>query len=319
MPHRESTQDVQGGRPIIHYAVRGFPLNDATQGGIWGVSKILDLEWPGVGVSDGGMEPYNDGQMVKIKIESMQNTYVAIKRAIYLARAIQTVVVNFDLDYYNFINPYDLGMEFTFEADGSSCILTITYSGRVLKSQWNDILAAATGATTGGTGGTAVSALTSQQFDDTEYGGSGIIGIYVGTGDLSTDDELGLKEQGGSKFSMQVVKNADTTTYLKPITQRIEFKNTVALLENRYTTLARNAAYTNTEKVITWVFGCGATIVLENCTKLLPGPKINDSLGLVEIKNEGSTYLDPVNATPANVTFDDETKTITFHKQGAIL
>lgn len=319
MPHSESFADVQGGRPIIHYAVRGKLLSDSTQAGTWGVSKVLELDWPGIAVADGGMEPYNDGQMIKIKIESMQNTYVAIKRAIYLARAIQTVVIQFGLDYYNFKNPYDLGMEFGLECDGSSCILTITYSGRALKSQWDTILAAATGAYAGTTGGTSITALSAQAFDDSEYGGSGIMGIYVGTGNLTTDDELGLKEQGGSKFNMQVVKNADTTTYLKPITQRVEFKNTIALLENRYTTLQRVGAFTNTEKVITWVFGCGATIVLDKCTKLLPGPKITDSLGLIEVKNEGSTYLDPVNATPTNVTFDDPSSTITFHKQGAIL
>ncbi len=319
MPHAETFSDVQGGRPRIFYAVRDNLMNDPTQAGEWGVSKALDLEWPGIAVADGAMEPYNDGQQVKIKIESMQSKYSAVKRAILLCRAIQTVIVQFGLDYYNFVKPYDLGMEATLDADGSSIILTITYSGRVLKANWDTILAAATAAIAGSTGGVSITALTAQEFDDTEYGGSGITGIYVGAGNLGTDDELGLKETGGSKFQMNIVKTGDTTTYLKPITQRVEFKNSIALFENRYATMQRMQAYTNTEKVITWVFGNGLTIVLSKCTKLILGPKITDATGLIECKNEGSTYLDPVNASQVNVVFDDANSKITFHKQAPAL
>lgn len=317
MPHREDFSQVQGGRPIIYYAVRGNLLSDPTQAGMWGVSKLLEWDAPTLARSDGGMEPYNDGQTIKIKIESMQNTYAAIKRAIYLAAAIQTVVVQFGIDYYNFVDPYDLGMEVELDIQGEDIVLIITYAGRCLKSQWDAVLAAATGMYAGGTGGTSITALTAEAFDDTEFGASGIMGVYVGTGTLSSDDELGLKEASGSKFNMKIVKIGDTVTYMKPVSKRVEFKNTLAIMENRYTTLQRQQTYTNTEKVITWVFGNGCTIVLHNCSKLVFGPKVTDSQGLIEVRNEGSTYLDPVNGTPTNVTFNDGTQTITFNKQGA--
>lgn len=317
MPHRETFSDVQGGRPIIYYGVRGNLMSDVTQSGLWGVSKMLDCNFGPFARSDGGEEPYNDGQTVKIKIESMQNTYATIKRAIYLAGAIQTVIVQFDLDYYNFVDPYDLGMEITLEVQGEDVVLTIEYSGRVLKSQWDAVLAAATGAYAGGTGGTSITALTSGAFTDAEFGASGIMGVYIGTGTISADDELGLKEAAGSKFVMTITKIGDTVTYMKPVTKRVHFKNTIAMFENRYTTLQRAQAYTNTEKVITWVFGQGTTIVLHNCTKMVFGPDIKDASGLIMVRNEGSTYLDPVNATPTNVTFNDGTQTITFNKQGA--
>lgn len=319
MPHREDYSQIQGGRPVIGWAIRGNLMNDATQAGIEGVSQTVEVDLPSISRADGGMEPYNDGHSALIKVVSMQNTYAAVKRSILRCNSVQTIVARFNLDYYNFVDPYDLGMEVELDVSGDGIQLIHTYTGRVLKDQWPTMLSAATGATLGTTGGVSITALTAEAFNNAEYGGSGISGIYVGTGTIASDDELGVKEKSGSKFNMKISKTVETLTYNKPVTKRVEFKNTIAVAENRVAGLVRYDGYTNTEKVITWVFGNGMTIVLHNCTKFVDGEKWEDSKGLINLRNEGSTYLDPVNGTPTNITFNDGTQTITFNKQGSVL
>lgn len=328
MPHREDYSQILGGRPVIGWAIRGNLTNDPTQAGIEGVSKTLELDLPSISRSDGGMEPYNDGHNVLIKVVSMQNTYAAVKRSILRCNSVQTLIARFGTKYYNFIDPYDVGMEVELDVTGDDIQLIHTYSGRVLKDQWPTVLAGATGITAGVTGGVSIAGLTAEAFDNTEYGGSGILACYVGTGTLATDDELGIKEKGGSKFNMKIGKTVETVTYNKPVTKRVEFKNTIALAENTIATESRLDAYTNTEKVITWVFANGLTIVLHNCTKFVNGSKFEDSKGLINLRNEGSTYLDPINGsaingTPAlgttNIGFVDSTSTIHFYKQGNVL
>ena len=314
MPHSESFSDVQGSRVFVHYAVRGHLLNDATQSGIIGISKVTEADMPPITRADGAMELYTDGQEIKLKGEGMQTTYAAIKRAILLSQAMLTCCIRYGADWYNFQNPYDLGLEVTLDVSATDIILTYDFHGKCFPTEWLAVLAAHTGMAAGITGGSSISGLATQAFDDAEYGTPGLVGVYVGTGDLATDDELGLKEAAGSKFQVKVGVSAGSTMRLQPISRRVTLKNEIALFENRVSTVSRNNAYANTEKVITYVFN-DSTIVLSNCTKFASGPSFKDASGLYLMKNEGSTYLDPVNGTPTNVIFDDGSKTITFYKQ----
>lgn len=318
MPHVESFEDIQGGRPIVFGAVRGHLISDATQSWVMGVSKSIEVAFDPITRADGGMEPYVDGRSIKIKITSFQDTYPAIKRAILWCRAMHTVIVEYGEDFYNFVAPYDLGVELTIEVSGGTDVsLIFEFSGKCTKAQWAVVRAATAAAVTGSTGGLSISGLTKGTWTDAEYGAPGFEGVYFGTGDLATDDELGLKEQAGTKLSIKFAKTGETLR-LQPITQRVEIKNTFAIFENMSADFSRIEAIENTEKVITAVLSQGTTFVFNKCTKFASGAKFNDTTGLMEIKNEGSTWLDPVNATPTNVEFDDSGKVITFNKQGAI-
>jgi hypothetical protein len=318
MPHRESFQDIQGGRPIVFGAVRGHLLNDATQSWVQGVSKTIETDFAAITRADGGMEPYVDGRSIKIKITSWQDTYPAIKRAILWCRAMHTVVVEYGVDYYNFVAPYDLGMELTIEASGGTDIaLIFEFSGKCTKAEWALVRAATAAAITGSTGGLSISGLTAETWTNAEYGAPGFEGVYYGTGVIATDDELGLKEQAGTKMSIKIAKTGETLR-LQPITQRVEIKNTFAIFENMSGDFSRIEAIENTEQVITIVLSQGTTFVFDDCTKFASSAKFNDTTGLMEIANDGSTWLDPVNDPQVNVVFNDGTSTITFNKQGAI-
>jgi len=313
MPHAENFADVQGSRVFVHYSVRG-----TSQAGIIGISKVTEFDAPPVTRADGGMEIYTDAQEVKLKGEAMQTNYASIKRAILLCQNMLTTAIRFGVDWYNFVNPYDLGVEVTLTVSQTDILLEYDFHGKCYPSDWAAVLAA-TGAMmadiTGATGGVTVTGLTGEAFDGTQYGFPGLAGIYVGTGNLATDDELGLKEASGSKCSVKIGAPYSTLR-MQPISNHVEIKNTIALLENRGDTQNRMNSYANKEKVITWVFN-DSTLVFNNCTKFASGPSFKDNGGLTVIKNEGSTFLDPINGTPTNVVFDDTNKKITFYKQTA--
>lgn len=328
MPHRETFSDVQGGRPIINWAVTGNLLSDATQAGFEGISKALEVDLPPISRSDGGMEPYQDATEVKIKVESYQNTYAGIKRNILRCQAILDVVVQYGLDFYNFVAPNNLAMEFELDISSSDIIQTINYHGKILSlADWEALLTAATGASTGTTSGTTVTGLTREVFNDSEYETPSIRGIYFGTGSLAgltyadqsalaSYDELGLKEAAGTKLKISFVKVGDTLR-MQPLTKRAEFKCTTSLFENRASDISRMAAASNTELNWVWVFS-DFIIVFSKCMKYVGGPQFKDASGLVSGKLEGSTYLDPVNATATNVVFGDAGKVITFNQQGKV-
>jgi hypothetical protein len=310
--------DVLAANPIMSVAVRGKAMNDATQSTILGIRKMVEIDMPGVSRSDSQMEPYKDAQEIKIKYEAWQDNYDAIKRAYLLAMSLLQVVFQYDTDYYNFMD-YNgkgeglLGLEMMLEVTESDITLTLNFHGKIRPSIWQQILDAAASAAAGGSGGTTVSGLTQGVFNDAEYGIPGIEAVYVGTGDLSVDDDMGLLETGGTKFSWTLVKIGDTTL-MQPISRRNEFKNTFGMYQNKVKDLKALHLFTNTEKVISWVLKNGVTFVFDKCTKLVEGPKINDQLGIVEVRNEGMVFADAVNGTPTRVTFDDANKKITFHR-----
>ena len=308
--------DIIAANPYVTVAVRGFATNDATQSTVFGIRKMVELDMPGITRSDSQMEPYVDAQEIKIKYEAWQDDYAAIKRAYLLCLALLQVVFQYDDEYYNFVD-YNgngeglLGMEMTLEVTETDITLTLNLHGKVRPAIWDDVLSAAASAAAGGSLGTSISGLTAGAFSDAEYGVPGTEAIYIGTGDLSTDDNVGLLEAGGTKLSWTLVKIGDTTL-LQPISRRNEFKNTFAMYQNKVADLQALASYQNTEQVITWALKSGTTIVYDNCTKIVPGPKINDQLGIIEVKQEGMVFPDRPNAAQSRVTFNDGTKTITF-------
>ena len=313
MPHAENFLDVQGSRVFVHYAIRGTGQN-----GIIGISKVTEFDAPPVTRADGGMEIYTDAQEVKLKGEGMQTNYAAIKRAILLCGSMLTTAIRFGVDWYNFVNPYDLGVEVTITISQQDILIEYDFHGRCYPDDWAAVLAA-TGAMmadiTGATGGSTITGLTGEAFDDAEYGFPGLIGVYVGTGDLATDDELGLKEASGSKCVVKIGAPYSTLR-AQPLSNHVEIKNTLSLLENRGATVNRGNSYANKEKVITWKFN-DSIFVFHNCTKFASGPSFKDNGGLLVMKNEGSTFLDPINGTPTNIVFDDPNKTVNFYKQVA--
>ncbi len=314
----QNSFDIIAANPYVTVAVRGFATNDATQSTIFGIRKMVELSMPGLSRSDSQMEPYKDGQEVKIKYESWQDNYAAIKRAYLLCLSLLQVIFQYDDEYYNFVD-YNgkgeglLGMEMTLEVTETDITLTLNLHGKVRPAIWTSILSAASSEAAGTSGGTSISGLTGGAFSDAEYGIPGFEAIYVGTGDLSTDDNVGLLEAGGTKLSWTLVKIGDTTL-LQPVSRRNEFKNTFAMYQNKATDLLALNAFTNTEQVITWVLKNGVTLVYDKCTKLIEGPKINDQLGIIEVRNEGMVFADRPNAAQVRVTFDDADKKITFHR-----
>lgn len=300
-------------------SVRGHAMSDATQSTVLGIRKAIEIDLPPIARSDSQMEPYKDAQEIKIKYEAWQDNYAALKRAVLLAQALLQATIQYDTKYYNF-RDYNgngeglLGLEIAFDVTETEITLTLNFHGKVRPAIWRQILQAAGSATAGGTGGTDVSGLTQGAFNDGEYGIPGVEAVYVGTGDLSTDDNLGLLESAATKFSLSFVKMGETTL-LQPISKRFEFKNTIGMFQNiPETTLTALHDYTNTEQVITWVFKNGITIVFDKCTKLVEDPKLTDQNGIVTLRNEGMVFADPVNGTPNRVTFDDTNKVITFHR-----
>jgi len=314
----QNSFDIIAANPFVTVSTRGHAMNDATQSTIFGIRKMVELDMPGISRSDSQMEPYKDAQEIKIKYEAWQDNYDAIKRAYYQCMALLQVIFQYDTEYYNFMDYTGngeglLGLEMTLDVTETDITLTLNLHGKVRPTVWAQILAAAASAAAGGSGGTSISGLTQGTFNDDEYGIPGFEAIYVGTGDLSTDDNVGLLETGGTKFSWTLVKIGDTTL-LQPITRRNEFKNTFAMYQNTASDLLALHAFTNKEEVITWVLKNGVTVVFDKCTKLIEGPKINDQLGIIEVRNEGMVFADRPNHAASRVTWDDTNKKITFHR-----
>ena len=139
--------DIVAANPYLSWAMRGFAMNDATQAGVDGIRKMIELDMPGISRSDSQMEPYKDAQEIKIKYEAWQDDYAAIKRAYLRCLGLQQMIFEYDDQFFNFMDYGNgeglLGMEMEFADSESDIVLTMNSHGKVRPAIWASILAAA--------------------------------------------------------------------------------------------------------------------------------------------------------------------------------
>lgn len=314
----------------LDYAVRGFPFTDASQAGIIGLREEAKLNVDAVVRVDAIGREQTDAYLGKLDVTHWATTYAAVKRQMLLTQVLQQLRFKIGTNWWNFLDntatpPFGtpngsvvMGCETTYEVTSTTTDLKAAYQGKMHPKEFDWLLSHATASQTGGSGGTYVSGLTAAAYDQTEYGFPGIEKIYVGTGDTSTDDELGLEEAQSTKIGIKFAKTHETTR-MQPIVRMCEVTNEYGMMQDTYTYWQSIANRRNSDFVITIQLWSGVTLVFNHSTSLVPkGSELSDKTTLLKLSSLGKIPFDPLNGTPANIIFDDANSKITFNRSGYV-
>ncbi|MDE1946192.1 MAG: hypothetical protein KGH93_03305 [Patescibacteria group bacterium] len=308
----------------INYAVAGFAFSDTTQAGTFGVRKDGHLMLPTVVRTDAIGRDQFDAKTVSFEAELWQTNFTSLYNTYLLSKGLHQLQIELaNGDWYNFIDNAGgltilggsdpptgsklVGMTFVYENTDKDLSMKAKWDAKMHPYEYDWLLANASSAAAGSSGGTSNSGMTAMAYDQSQYGIPGFKDILFGS------DSVGVLGEG-SKISLSF-KEMSKTIYQQPITRLVQVDAEIVMQQSVIADLQAVTALRNSDFTTTFKLWNGTTLSFVNSLSVVDAPDFNDQKTFNKLTLKGIIPYDK-HDTETNIVWTAGTSTVQFNRIG---